>query len=1025
MRYIGLGLILLPHVGWAAGSSDTGALQQLRPSTTIYLDVLSNKETLSWFAQIETSTGDVTSVDADVYAPSGAYLATWSSGTTATAGDLAGPGVYRFEPIGVDAYGPAADGAADAGAPDGVIDPINNWDLSVLDVPDDVGRVWSTKWRFDAGRFTAPYALTGSFYVLVPGGDDATTGVIEMAVQGLAGNTYDVMANAVGATNGDLTAAGRSRLQVSWDLIPEYAVYLRPPQVATFGMVTPALTNVEAIEILPCDKVLPYTDSLELRFDSNIEGHWHLNCDVDGDGLFDPVGPSDRLTVGSATPGFNTVVWDGTTSDGLPFPNGDHQCVLRLIAGEVHWVASDIETSFEGLRLFKHHEDRSVTAAGMLWNDDVVQGDAVTMPNESISLARSTPTGFSSGDPSDSFEPNVNARSWGNFTNASKGDQAFLDTWTWLDQNTSEPFTLSFANADSDSDGDGLSDDEELCLTDTPTDNPDADGDGITDGSEIERLGTDPLNADTDGDGLSDLYETPSLDTPPDTDGDGLIDALDSDDDGDGIETRDEDLNGDGIYSEDGDGDGIPDYLDEDDDNDLVLTRFEDLNGTGDARDDDTDGDLLPNYRDDDDDDDGQLTREEDPDGDGNPRNDNTDRDDLPNYLDDDDDGDLLPSSSELGRDSDGDGTPDVLDDDDDNDSVPTRLEDHDGDGDPSNDDNDIDGLIDALDDDDDNDGLLTIVEDRDGDGNPRNDRSDGDGVPDYLDDDDDDDGRLTRDEDADGSGSPLDDDFDNDGLEDYVDRDDDNDGVPSAFEVGDTDGDGDEDRYDLDDDNDGIPTVEEDPDGDGNILEHDRDDDGQPDYVDDDDDGDEIPTVIEGTEDTDGDGRADYLDLDSDGDGFEDRNEGTPDSDGDGYADYRDPDDDDDSLMSRDEADQDTDGDGLADRIDPDDDNDGLVTSVEVMDAAEFGEDVDRDGLPNWLDVDADGDGILDQDEPLDEDQDGIPDYLDSAIPNAWFEAGCGGCASTGSMPQPHAVLALMLLCVARRRVARAATKL
>ena len=83
MRHIGMGLILLPHVGWAAGSSETGALQQLRPSTTIYLDVLSNKETLSWFGQIETSTGDVTAVDVEVYAPSGDYLTTWSSGTTA------------------------------------------------------------------------------------------------------------------------------------------------------------------------------------------------------------------------------------------------------------------------------------------------------------------------------------------------------------------------------------------------------------------------------------------------------------------------------------------------------------------------------------------------------------------------------------------------------------------------------------------------------------------------------------------------------------------------------------------------------------------------------------------------------------------------------------------------------------------------------------------------------------------------------------------------------------------------------
>ena len=46
-----------------------------------------------------------------------------------------------------------------------------------------------------------------------------------------------------------------------------------------------------------------------------------------------------------------------------------------------------------------------------------------------------------------------------------------------------------------------------------------------------------------------------------------------TDDDGDSIETRDEDLNGDGDYrNEDTDGDGVPDYLDPDSGvNDLIV----------------------------------------------------------------------------------------------------------------------------------------------------------------------------------------------------------------------------------------------------------------------------------------------------------------------------------------------------------------------------------------------------------------------------------------------------------------------
>ena len=70
-----------------------------------------------------------------------------------------------------------------------------------------------------------------------------------------------------------------------------------------------------------------------------------------------------------------------------------------------------------------------------------------------------------------------------------------------------------------------------------------------------------------------------SLEFDGDTDGDGLPDYIDADDDGDNILTKDEnpDPNGDGDLSDaqDTDGDGVPDYLDPDDDGDGVNTRDE------------------------------------------------------------------------------------------------------------------------------------------------------------------------------------------------------------------------------------------------------------------------------------------------------------------------------------------------------------------------------------------------------------------------------------------------------------------
>ena len=103
------------------------------------------------------------------------------------------------------------------------------------------------------------------------------------------------------------------------------------------------------------------------------------------------------------------------------------------------------------------------------------------------------------------------------------------------------------------------------------------------------------------------------------------------DDDNDGIPSEIEYGPGGLANPEDTDGDGIPDYLDEDDDNDNVKTIYEIDNSDGD---DDpfteplnTDADLpngddIPNHLDPDDDGDGILTRFEDEDLDKNPRND-------------------------------------------------------------------------------------------------------------------------------------------------------------------------------------------------------------------------------------------------------------------------------------------------------------------------------------------------------------------------------------------------------------------
>ncbi|MFT7238521.1 MAG: gliding motility-associated-like protein, partial [Cyclobacteriaceae bacterium] len=422
--------------------------------------------------------------------------------------------------------------------------------------------------------------------------------------------------------------------------------------------------------------------------------------------------------------------------------------------------------------------------------------------------------------------------------------------------------------------------------------------------------------------------------------------GLDSDQDG--VPDIFEDLDADGDpNNDDSDGDGTPDYLDTDDDNDGVPTREENYNG-GNPEDDDTDGDGIPDYLDTDDDGDGVPTEDEDIDTDDDPTNDDSDEDGVPDYLDTDDDGDGVPTEDEdidtdndpTNDDTDGDGIPDYLDTDDDNDGVPTEDENYNG-GNPEDDDTDGDGIPDYLDTDDDGDGVPTEDEDIDTDDDPTNDDSDGDGSPDYLDTDDDGDGIPTDEEDVDNDGDPTNDDQDDDGAPNYLDEDSDGDGIPDEDEGGeDSDGDGIPDYLDEDSDGDGIP--DEDEGG------EDSDGDGTPDYLDEDSDGDGIDDEDEGTGDSDGDGDPDYLDEDSDGDGIPDEDEGDGDSDGDGTPNYLDEDSDGDGIPDEDEGSGDTDGDGVPDYLDEDSDGDG---ELDIEEAEDPESDCDKDGIPDYLD--------------------------------------------------------------------------
>ncbi|AKT37489.1 isopeptide-forming domain-containing fimbrial protein [Chondromyces crocatus] len=204
----------------------------------------------------------------------------------------------------------------------------------------------------------------------------------------------------------------------------------------------------------------------------------------------------------------------------------------------------------------------------------------------------------------------------------------------------------------------------------------DSDGDGLSDGQEL-AIGTDPNDADSDDDGVPDGQEANPAD---DTDGDGLINALDPDSDNDALfdgtemgldcSLPDTDpaagrciADGDmgatttSPLNRDTDGGGMSDGSEDFNRNGVVdpgETDPTEGNGADDVNVVDTDGDGLsdgleislgsdPN--DADSDDDGV------PDGEEPNPSDDTDGDGLINVLDPDSDGDGLFDGTEMGRD--------------------------------------------------------------------------------------------------------------------------------------------------------------------------------------------------------------------------------------------------------------------------------------------------------------------------------------------------------------------------------------
>ncbi|MDI3283423.1 hypothetical protein [Polyangium sp. 15x6] len=496
---------------------------------------------------------------------------------------------------------------------------------------------------------------------------------------------------------------------------------------------------------------------------------------------------------------------------------------------------------------------------------------------------------------------------------------------------------------------------------------PDTDGDGIPDFAE-GTLGTDPNDADTDDDGIPD-GEEPSANV--DTDGDGLINALDPDSDDDGLLDGTEVGNGcSGPGIDPAAGHCIAD-------GDMGATKTNPLDPDTDA------GGVSDGAEDKDRD--GVVDANETNPNDGNGADDPTNTDT---------DGDGLSDDFETGigtdpndADSDDDGLPDG--------EEPNPTLDSDG-----------DGLTNPLDPDSDNDGLADGTELGKDCSNPATDPAAGNCVPDG------DMGATTT--------SPLDADTDDGGVSDGS-EDKNLDGVVDPDETNPKAGNDADDSTNTDTDGDGLSDAVE-----GTLG-------SDPNDADSDDDGVLDGEEPNPANDTDGDGIKNVLDPDSDGDGLKDGTEMgkgcsgdatdpaagncvadgdsgatttaplNPDTDGGGLADG-DEDTDKDGVVDPGETDP-TRGHGGDDDGDPDDDDDGLTDDEETVIGTDPNDgDSDDDGVPDGEEpspgVDTDGDGLVNALDP-DSDDDGLKDgtELGKDCGAAGTNADAGHCTPDGDM--------------------------
>jgi uncharacterized repeat protein (TIGR01451 family) len=146
-------------------------------------------------------------------------------------------------------------------------------------------------------------------------------------------------------------------------------------------------------------------------FDSPNSGGYSITIDINQNNVYGDA--NDRVLLGTADIGTNTVTWDGRDGNGNPVPASSavYGAEITLNAGEVHFPIFDPENNPNGLII-----ERLVPAGGdvfrVFYDDSVLTGAGATSPIRALS-------GINSSTGAHGFTNNF-------------GDQRGIDTWANL-----------------------------------------------------------------------------------------------------------------------------------------------------------------------------------------------------------------------------------------------------------------------------------------------------------------------------------------------------------------------------------------------------------------------------------------------------------------------------------------------------------------------------------------------------------------------------------------------------------------